>query len=64
MGSMGRAADDLPEMPLVAIDDGMTDEERERAWEEWDAEWEAAEIADVDVRAADTLAEIRADRDR
>ena len=60
---MARVADDFPELPLVPIDDGMTDAERERAWEKWDREWEAAESVEVGVTAAETLAEVRAESD-
>lgn len=63
MTKMARAADDMSRPPLVPIDDGMTDDERERAWEEWDREWEAAEVVDVGVAAAETLAEVRAESD-
>jgi hypothetical protein len=62
MTSVARAADDLPELPLVPIDDGLTDEERKRAWAAWDAELDAAEVIAVDVTAAETLAEIRSER--
>lgn len=58
---MARVADDFPELPLVPIDDGMTEEERARAWETWDDEWEASEMVDVGVTAAETLAEVRAE---
>ena len=61
---MARALHDFPDLPLVPIDDGMTDEGRTRAWEEWDAELDGAEVVDVGVTAAETLAEVRADRDR
>lgn len=61
MTPMARAVDDFPDLPLVPIDDGMTDEERARAW---DAELDSAEIVDVGVTAAETLAEVRAERDR
>jgi len=60
---MARVADDFPELPLIPIDDGMTDEERERAWEKWDSEWEATEVVDVGVTAAETLAKVRAESD-
>lgn len=59
---MARAVDDFSG-PLLPIDDGMTDEERERAWEAWDREWEVAEVIDVGITAADTLAEVRAESD-
>ncbi len=58
---MVRVAEDFPGSPLVPVDDGMTDEQRERAWADWDLEWEAAELVDVGLSAADTLAEVRAD---
>ena len=60
---MARVADDFPEPPLVPIADGMTEEERARAWEKWDDEWEASEMVDVGVTAAETLAEVRAESD-
>jgi hypothetical protein len=56
-----RAADDLPELPLVPIYDGLTDEERTRAW---NADSDAAEALDLEVTAAETLAEVRAERGR
>jgi hypothetical protein len=40
---------------LLSLDDGMTDEERKRAWAAWDVEWESAPAVDVGVTAAETL---------
>jgi hypothetical protein len=54
---MARRLDDLS--PPIPIDDGMTDEERERAWAAWESEWESAPAVDVCVTAADTLAAAR-----
>lgn len=59
---MARAVDDFSG-PLFPIDDGMTDDQRQRAWEAWDREWEAADVVDVGVTAAETLAEVRAESD-
>jgi len=64
MTNVARARDDLPDLPLVPIDDGLTDEERTRAWEAWDAELDASDVVSVDVTAAETLAEIRSKRGR
>lgn len=58
---MARAAEDFSGSPLVPIDDGLTDDERERAWVEWDREWEAVEAIDVGVSAAETLAAVHND---
>jgi hypothetical protein len=55
---MARILDDLS--PLVPIDDGMTDEERERAWAAWDTAWDKVPAVHVDVTAADTLTAARA----
>ncbi len=67
-GSVGRIEDILRRLddlsPLVPIDDGMTDEERERAWAAWESEWESVPAADVGVTAAGTLAAARADGER
>lgn len=56
--SMTRNLDDLS--PLVPINDGMTDEERERAWAAWETAWDKVPAVDVDMTAADTLAAARA----
>ncbi len=57
---MAKRLDDLSGLPLVPIDDGLTEEEREKEWAAWDAEWDAAPVIEVDVTAAETLTEARA----
>jgi hypothetical protein len=48
----------------VFIDDGLGDAERVRALEGWFARLDEEPVIDVAVRAADTLAELRAAEDQ
>lgn len=57
---MARRLGDPSGLPLIPIDDGLTEAERKAAWAAWDAEWDAAPVVEVDVTAAETLAEVRA----
>jgi hypothetical protein len=57
---MARRLDDPSAFPLTPIDDGMTDDERTKAWAEWDAEWDDAPVLEIAVSAAETLAKARA----
>jgi hypothetical protein len=60
---VARRASDLPK-PVVFIDDGLGDAERVRALEGWFARLDEEPVIDVAVRAADTLAELRATEDQ
>jgi hypothetical protein len=57
---MARAAGDLPVSGVDFIDDGMTDNASEKALDACLAELDEIPAVDVGVRAADTLAEARA----
>jgi hypothetical protein len=45
---------------LTPIDDGLTEEERLEVWAAWNAEWHELVAIEMDVSAAETLAEARA----
>lgn len=60
---MARRASDLPK-PVVFIDDGLSDAERVNALEGWFAQLDEEPVVDVALRAADTLAELRAAEDQ
>jgi hypothetical protein len=57
---MARRLDESSGLPLIPIDDGLTEAERQAGWAAWDAEWDAAPVVEVDLTAAETLAETRA----
>jgi hypothetical protein len=44
---------------LAPIDDGLTEEERLEVWATWNAEWDELPAIEMDVSAAETLAEAR-----
>lgn len=58
---MARAADHLPQPPLIFVDDGLTDAERQTALEDWLRELDNLQPVNVTARAADALAEARAE---
>ncbi len=57
---MARRSDDLRGLALAPIDDGLTEEERLEVWAAWNAEWDELPAIEMDVSAAETLAEARA----
>ena len=44
---------------MTPIDDGLTEEERLEVWAAWNAEWDELPAIEMDVSAAETLAEAR-----
>ena len=58
---MARAADDVGGSNLVFVDDGFTEEERTTALAAWWEKFDRRPKRDIGVRAADTLAELRAE---
>lgn len=44
---------------MAPIDDGLTEEERREVWAAWSAEWDELPAIEIDVSAAETLAEAR-----
>jgi len=61
VGGVARRPRDLPEPPLEFIEDGLTDDDRAAALEAWLAELDRHPSISLTVRAADTLAEARAE---
>lgn len=57
---MARRSDDLRGLVLTPIDDGLTAGERRELWAAWKAEWDELPAIEMDVSAAETLAEARA----
>jgi hypothetical protein len=57
---VARRSDDLRGLVLTPIDDGLTEEERLEVWAAWNAEWHELVAIEMDVSAAETLAEARA----
>jgi hypothetical protein len=58
---MARAADHLSEPPVEFIADGMTDHERAVSLAAWFDEFDHRPKLELHTRAADTLAELRAE---
>jgi hypothetical protein len=56
---VARRSDDLRGLVLTPIDDGLTEEERLEVWAAWNAEWDELPAIEMDVSAAETLAEAR-----
>jgi hypothetical protein len=56
---VARRLDDLRGLPLNPIDDGLSEAERLEAWAAWNAEWDELPVIEMDVTAAETLAEAR-----
>ena len=57
---MGRRSHDVPEPPLEFIDDGLTEDERGEALAAWLEAFDRRPALEVTIRAAQTLAELRA----
>jgi hypothetical protein len=58
---VARHPSDLTEPDIEFIDDGMTDEERADALRRWFAALDERPARSLDVRASDTIAELRAE---
>jgi hypothetical protein len=58
---VARRPRDLDEPPLEFIEDGLTDRERSAALASWFDTFDRRPAVPVAVRAADTLAELRAE---
>jgi hypothetical protein len=58
---VARRSDDLRGLPLTPVDDGhgLSEEERLEVWAAWNAEWDELPAIEMDVSAAETLAEAR-----
>jgi hypothetical protein len=56
---VARRSDDLRGLLLTPIDDGLTEKERLEVWAAWNAEWDELPAIEMDVSAAETLAEAR-----